>query len=111
MSDEDCIQNLKLYVRYMENVMDHTWEEARMADINGILTPTWRSTNLDNWLVMEYVLMRHNMVTVERYNRNGPTGNCTLNDDPLELGTYSPFNSSDIHFLLYTYCIFRLGSL
>jgi hypothetical protein len=82
------IETLKKYVAYLENVMDAIWEEVRLADNKGQLTPGWRSSHLDLWLVKEYHIGRHDQTSVIHFRT--VSDDAVLKDDALELGMLSP---------------------
>jgi hypothetical protein len=85
--DKDVISELKKYIGYYERVMDTFWEEARIADVNDVLTAAWRSPALDEWLVKEYVVRRHDQISVETFLATLDTSNGeAFQEDAMELG-------------------------
>lgn len=42
---------------YLDKVLDKIWKEARQAEHS--MTTTWRSDALDDWMIIEFVVGRH----------------------------------------------------
>lgn len=82
------INELKLYIGYMDKVLDDTWEETRVADEKGQLTAAWRSRSFDKWLVIEHTIGRHDPESIGEafgdWNRSD-SGEF-LEGNPMELG-------------------------
>lgn len=64
---KEVTDELKKYIAYMDNIIMAVWEDCRQADNAGELNADWRSTDLDEWLLVEYYVGRHTDTAVEAF--------------------------------------------
>jgi hypothetical protein len=89
-SKSAAITELKIYINYIDKVLDDIWEETRIADQDNTLTATWRCPTLERWLLKEHTIGRHDEKSIRdasiewNVDELGPfmTGN------PMELGKH-----------------------
>jgi hypothetical protein len=90
-SPSAAVTALKIYIGYIDKVLDDIWEEARSANQNDALTATWRCPTLDKWLVIEHTIGRHDETSIRdastgwNVDQMGPF----MAGNPMELGTSS----------------------
>ena len=96
------LNEMKLYIGYMDKVLDDIWEEARQADNKGLLTATWRSPSFDKWLVIEHVIGRHDTESIEKAltNWNESDSGRFFKGNPEELGKFSLFKHKPLQLYL-----------
>jgi len=89
---------LKIYIGYLDKVLDAIWDEVRVAAENNTLNSTWRSTIFDKWLQIECLIGRHDADSLDAYKKAGKL----FQDDPMELGKCL-LNIFNRYFLNYRY--------
>jgi hypothetical protein len=94
-----AIRELKIYINYIDKVLDDVWEETRLADDSNLLTATWRSPAFDKWLVKEYVVGRHdgNSLGDASAEWDASQSGPFLGENPMELGMHSLSLYSDMY--------------
>lgn len=92
-STPSALTELKIYISYIDKVLDDIWEEARVADRDDVLTATWRCPTLDKWLVIEHTIGRHDEASIVdaytgwKVDQMGPF----MKGNPMELGKSSQY--------------------
>jgi hypothetical protein len=81
----EAIRTLKHYIHYMDNVIMQIWEDTRTAAVKDELGPDWRCSALDEWLLVEYHVKRHDTPDVEKYYAQTSLTDW-MSSDPFELG-------------------------
>jgi hypothetical protein len=77
---------LKQQLLHLDITLDQVWEEAREADANDWMNGNWRSKTLDEWLVIEFHLQRHNTYDINAFIDEEVGNKENLKMDPFDLG-------------------------
>jgi hypothetical protein len=75
---------LKLYIDYMDKVVDAILDICIEAEEEGTLNPEWRCKPLDEWLSIKYVMKCHSDDAISKWCLAGDVA--LLHLDPLEYG-------------------------
>jgi hypothetical protein len=80
--------HVQRHLVHLDMTLDQVWEEARVAILNNQMTKDWRSSTMDQWLLVEYYVQRHNSFDVENFQEEEPDNLDKLKADPFQLGQY-----------------------
>jgi hypothetical protein len=80
--------HVQRHLVHLDMTLDQVWEEARIAIHNNQMTKDWRSPTMDQWLLIEYYVQRHNSFDVENFREEEPGNPDRLKADPFELSKH-----------------------
>jgi len=81
----EAMRTLKHYTHYMDNVIMQIWEDTQTAAVKDKLGPDWHCSALDEWLLVEYHVKRHDTPDVEKYYAQTSLMDW-MSSNPFELG-------------------------
>jgi hypothetical protein len=86
--DTEMKYHVQRHLVHLDMTLDQVWEEARIAINCDQMTNEWRSPTMDQWLLIEYYVQRHNPFDVENFREEEPDNHDKLKADPFQLGQY-----------------------
>ena len=84
--DHNMMRYVQQHLVHLDMTLDQVWEEARIAMNGDQMTKEWRSPSMDQWLLVEYYVQRHNSFDVKTFEEEEPGNHDKLKADPLQLG-------------------------
>lgn len=86
---------LKKNILYLDKILDQVWDDAKSAESSQSMSMDWRSVTLDEWMVVECVVGRHDPDTVNALKTKED-----LRQDACDLGEHTYFIFIIFNYLL-----------